>query len=553
MKNRNLKPLVILVSIFLLSIMQYSCVKEAMNMDKLTKTPYYSPTIAAPIAHSKLTLRDIIRDYDKDQLFEEDAQGFLYLMYQKQVYSKKAENYIVLKDQSFLFDALYTGDIYNSITPVGGYRTFDKAEIYNDYLVNNEQQLDKIIYDTLDLKIDVSSTYQLDGVLIISFPELKNENGTAFSSTLNLDATGSYSKTLNYQLKNYTLSLKDGSNHNKAFLQMDLKIKDGSANDADNVKVTISFNNQNFDAIYGYVGQYKIDIPKDTVHLDIFDKAFKGSMYFEDPSFILKIHNSLGVPVRMYFGDTLETFSIVDGGENYNYPFPGDDSLNINYPTTIGEIAYQEVIYDATTFPEMQDMIAHNPKYMSFTVSGKTNPDANLGISNIITDLDRFDVDLQLKLPLWGYGDYSLVDTIGLDIESNYNDLSKNFREANLRLIFDNFLPLDTYMQVLLTDDNYKVIDTVFTTSATLGDRLIKSAILDENGRAKQSTQKINDILFGNGPEYIHDINTLSHVKHAIIISTLITTDKANKKLVKLFSDNYLEIRIGVKGQGQLR
>ena len=553
MKNRNLKSLVILVSIFLLSIMQYSCVDDIMNADKITKTSEYSPTIAAPIAHSKLTLRDIIRDYDKNELFEEDEKGFLYLMYQKQVYSEKAENYVILKDQSFPFDVLYTGNIYDDITPADGYRTFDKAEIYNDYLVNNEQQLTKIVYDTLDLKIDVSSTYQLDGVLIISFPELKNENGTAFSSTLNLDATGSYTKTLNYQLKNYTLSLKDGSDHNKAFLQLDLKIKDGSANDDDNVKVTISFNNQNFDAIYGYIGQYKIDIPQDTVHLDIFDKAFKGSMYFEDPSFILKIHNSLGVPIRMYFGDTLETFSIVDGGKNYNYPFPGDDSLNINYPTTIGGIAYQEVIYDATTFPEMQDMIAHNPKFMSFSVSGKTNPDANLGISNVITDLDKFDVDLQLKLPLWGYGDYSLVDTIGLDIESNYDKLSKNFREANLRLIFDNFLPLDTYMQVLLTDDNYKVIDTVFTTSATLGDRLIKSAVLDKNGRAKQSTQKINDILFGNGPEYEHDINTLDRVKHAIIISTLITTDKANKKLVKLFSDNYLEIRVGVKGQGQLR
>ena len=552
MKNRRIKFLSILTSIFLLSITQYSCVKD-MDITKLTKTPYYSPTIAAPIAHSKLTLRDIIRDYDKDQLFEENAEGFLFLMYQRQVYSEKAESYISLKDQSFSFNSLYTGDIYNDITPVDGYRIFNCAEIYNDYLVNNEQQLNKIVYDTLDLKIDVSSTYQLDGILVITFPELKDKNGVAFSSTLNLDATGSYSKTLNYQLKNYTLSLSDGSNHNKAFLQMDLKIKDGSAADDNNVKVTIGFNNQNFDAIYGYIGQYKIDIPKDTVHLDIFDKAFKGSMYFEDPSFILKIHNSLGVPIRMYFGDTLETFSIVDGGQNYNYPFPGSDSLDIKYPSTVGDIAYQEVIYDVNTFPEMQDMIGHNPKFMSFTVSGKTNPDADLAISNTITDLDRFDVDLQLKLPLWGYGDYSLVDTIGLDIESNYEDLSKNFKEANLRLIFDNFLPLDTYMQVLLTDDDYKVIDTVFTSNVSLGDRIIKSAILDENGRAKQSTQKMNDILFGNGPEYIHDINTLSHVKHAIIISTLITTDKANKKLVKIYSDNYLEIRVGVKGQGQLR
>ena len=552
MKNRKIKFLSILTSIFLLSITQYSCVKD-MDITKLTKTPYYSPTIAAPIAHSKLTLRDIIRDYDKDQLFEENAEGFLFLMYQRQVYSEKAESYISLKDQSFSFNSLYTGDIYNDITPVDGYRIFNCAEKNNDYLVNNKQQLNKIVYDTLDLKIDVSSTYQLDGILVITFPELKDKNGVAFSSTLNLDATGSYSKTLNYQLKNYTLSLSDGSNHNKAFLQMDLKIKDGSADDDNNVKVTIGFNNQNFDAIYGYIGQYKIDIPKDTVHLDIFDKAFKGSMYFEDPSFILKIHNSLGVPIRMYFGDTLETFSIVDGGQNYNYPFPGSDSLDIKYPATVGDIAYQEVVYDVNTFPEMQDMIGHNPKFMSFTVSGKTNPDADLAISNTITDLDRFDVDLQLKLPLWGYGDYSLVDTIGLDIESNYEDLSKNFKEANLRLIFDNFLPLDTYMQVLLTDDDYKVIDTVFTSNVSLGDRIIKSAILDENGRAKQSTQKMNDILFGNGPEYIHDINTLSHVKHAIIISTLITTDKANKKLVKIYSDNYLEIRVGVKGQGQLR
>ena len=176
---------------------------------------------------------------------------------------------------------------------------------------------------------------------------------------------------------------------------------------------------------------------------------------------------------------------------------------------------------------------------------------------NFIFDDSQLSVDLEVKLPLWGNALYSLVDTIQLNIEENFQDISDHFIEANLRTIFDNFLPTNAYAQVIFTDSLYYPLDTLYK-STDIGERLIQSAILDEDGRAQQAVKKTTDILFGNGSSYEHDINDLQHVSHAIIIATLKTDEigstsdvNGTSRLVKFYGDNYLEVKFGVKGQGK--
>ena len=561
MKQSNFKKIILFSSIFIfLIIFQQSCIKEYDNFDKLSQTVDYSPTLAGAIAHSKLTVRDIIRDYDDNELFEIAENGFLYLMYQKRVFTETAGNLIHLDNQEFLLDnpTPYTKDAYDNITASGGYRTFPQLDTLYDFMVSHQENLDSIVFDALDLKIEVNSSFHLDGVLDITFPALQ-KNGQAFSTKIYPDNSGNFTYQISNHLEDYTLVCTN----NLVLVRVNLKLKDGTANNGEELTIKINMDNLDFDKIYGYVGNISTSIPQDTVHISIFDNAFDGAVYFEDPSMTLHFENTIGVPVRSYFGD-LYTYSTIDNpnddvqGTWQKHDFP-IDFLDIAHPKVIGETAYQTEVYDVNNFPAIRDVISSQPRYLFFEVdSVEMNPNGyDQSYPNFIFDDSQLSVDLEVKLPLWGNALYSLVDTIQLNIEENFQDISDHFVEANLRTIFDNFLPTNAYAQVIFTDSLYYPLDTLYK-STDIGERLIQSAILDEDGRAQQAVKKTTDILFGNGSSYKHDINDLQHVRHAIIIATLKTDEigstsdvNGTSRLVKFYGDNYLEVKFGVKGQGK--
>ena len=562
MKQLNFKKVISLSALLLfLIVSQQSCIKDYNDPDKYSKTADYSPSIAGAIAHSKLTVRDIIRDYDDDELFEVSEDGFLYLMYQKRVFTESAGNLIHLGNQEFAIEdpTPYTKDAYDNITASGGYRTFPQLDSLYDFIVTNQENLDSIVFDALDLKIEVNSSFHLEGVLDISFPALQ-KNGLAFTSKVYPDNSGNFTYQVSNHLEGYTLVC----DNNTVLVSAKLKLKDGTANSGEELTIKINLDNLDFDKIYGYVGNINTSIPQDTVHISIFDNAFDGAVYFQDPSMTLYIDNTIGVPSRAYFGN-LYTYSTIDDPNDENsqgtwkeHDFP-IDYLNIDNPKIYDETTHQIEVYNVDNFPAMRDVISGQPRYLFFEVdSVEINPNGyDQSFPNFIFDDSQISVDLEVRLPLWGNALYSLVDTIQLNIEENFQDITDHFVEVNLRTIFDNFLPTNAYAQVIFTDSLYQPLDTLYK-STDIGERLIQSAILNEEGRAIQAIKKTTDILFGNGSKYEHDINDLQYVRHAIIIATMKTEEinsasdvNGNSKLVKFYGDNYLEVKFGAKGQGK--
>ena len=532
---------------------QQSCVKEYTDFDKVSKTVDYSPAIAGAVAHTKLTVRDIIRDYDEDELFTEDQTGLLFLMYDKEVFTEKADEFIFMPDVLYGPMDGYNDAVYNSGLPIeSGYKRFPEVPAYYSFLVENSntsEKLDSITFDILDLEIDVTSGFHGDGVLDIEFPMLKTSNGAIFTSTIILDGTGFAHIQENHHLENCKLVLdqSSGAPDNQIFFKLNLKILNGlTTNSGDKVSVNVTMKNMDFKEIYGYIGVVDMNVEPDTINISIFDNAFDGSVYFQDPSMTMYIDNSIGLPIRIYY-DSLHTYSAIGNVEN-TYAFPGDDSLDINVPAVMGDVAETDITLDVDNFPEIRDLIYNQPKYLSFKIDAKTNPNEIIEVDNpnFIIDTSKVSVNLEVKLPLWGNALYSLVDTVKMDIEKNFEDISKHFVEANLRTIFDNFLPTNVYAQVVFTDSLYRPLDTLYQTDL-IGERLIESAILDGNGRAQQAVKKTTDILFGNGPEYEHDINDLEHVKYAIVVATLRTEENGSVgadpvPMVRFYSDNYLEV-----------
>ncbi|MBN2667589.1 MAG: hypothetical protein JXR60_00040 [Bacteroidales bacterium] len=546
--RKNLRFTLKAIAIFSL-LMQTACVKDHFDFDKVSKTVDYSPQVAAALAHTKLTARDIIRDYDDDELFEETADGFLYLMYDERVYSVRADQFISLPDQNnFPTMNQYNKTTYDVAPVVSGYHEFPEVPVLYDFIVDNNEQLDSVVFDALDIEITVNSSFHVEGILNLTFPAFQ-KNGQAFTSVVYPDNSGNYTYNLTTHLEDYRLIF----DANRVLVNFNLKLIDGTVASGEELSINIKMKNMDFQSIYGYVGQHAINIPKDTVHIDIFDKAFNGQVYFHDPSLTITMTNFLGLPISIAF-DSLYTYSNIIGDFN-GYRYPGSNPLDINRPSNEGESANTQEYFNVQDFPELRQIVAESPKYVFFDVNGIVNPNGYVASPpNFVNDSSRFNVNMELKLPLEGNAVYSFVDTVALDIESNYEDIAKYFVEAEFRTVFDCFMPTNAYAQVIFTDSLYIPIDTLYKTTQ-IGERLINSAVLNNEGRAITPVRTITDIVFGNGPQYEHDINNLERVKYAVIIAT-VQTNLQNQvgqafPLVKFYSDNYIEVKFGLKGQGR--
>ena len=98
MKPITLKKNVRFILILLIAIGMSSCYKDRFDLNRLEKGGEWSPDMAVPLINTNLTLKDILNDYDHDNLITEDGTGFLTLLYTRNVFSKTAEELIVFPD-----------------------------------------------------------------------------------------------------------------------------------------------------------------------------------------------------------------------------------------------------------------------------------------------------------------------------------------------------------------------------------------------------------------------------------------------------------------------
>lgn len=68
----------------------HSCVKDKYDLDMLAKNQDWKPEIAIPLFYSSVSLRDILDDYDHEELIVVDSKGFLAIVYTDTILSKKA-------------------------------------------------------------------------------------------------------------------------------------------------------------------------------------------------------------------------------------------------------------------------------------------------------------------------------------------------------------------------------------------------------------------------------------------------------------------------------
>ncbi|HBX52623.1 MAG: hypothetical protein A2W98_14630 [Bacteroidetes bacterium GWF2_33_38] len=538
-KTYRLLGIVIVLSFLTVGIQ--SCLKDNFDFNKITTSNLeWNTNLAVPIVYSKITLRDLLQDYDSTEVFEEDSSHFIYIMYEGQVASVEAEDLIKFPTQT------YNGVVPNTaLIPAGISGWYAELNTVQNFDVSNFERLDSIILKYAKLNIALTSTFKHYGQVFVTFPTVTlndvplritipiNSNDGSFStvSTTNIDDLEG----------NYVFDLTNGgTDYNKLPMKLELQLQN-SGNPISNgefISVNAEFSNIQFQAAYGFLGQKSISISTDTVQLEMYNNVFEGESYFADPKINVYIDNSYGIPVQFNLTN-LGAYSKIYGGD-YAITMPLEyDPLIINAPTIdqVGTFAETDMFIHKDN-SNISFVMSYLPKYIFYGVDAQLNPDPSVN-NNFVLDTSRFDVNLEVELPLWGHAKYFAIQDTGKFVMADYYDQTEYIDWILFRLNVDNGFPTDMSIQAYFCDSVYNKLDSLFLDET----ELIQSGVIDSDGRVVEKTYKTTDLLFSH-----NRIEGLKDCKYMLFKGTVTTTNNATV-LVKFYSDYTIDLKFSMQAQ----
>ena len=306
-----------------------------------------------------------------------------------------------------------------------------------------------------------------------------------------------------------------------------------SNNQSFNLKGGGAYQIQNFEFAYakGYFGQSIFDGPKDSIAIDFFDKWKNGNVYFDNPRMIITLDNSFGVPVRsvMKQGEVITL-----DGRRLTLQSPLTSGVDINYPkiNEVGQSKRTVVVFDKTN-SNIAEIMSSNPVGIQYDIDGLVNPDQNRNIIGFMTDSSKFELQVEVEVPMIGRAKgFEVNDTFNINL-SNATDIT----QAEFKVITDNGMPIDLSVQGYFASDKGSIIDSLYATKSPI----LRGAPVNNLGLPTSLTTTENLVTIS--AEKLKKIRTASK----LIIRYAFSTTNNGSVPVKLTSSQNVRVRIGVK------
>ena len=532
----------IILPIFIIFLF-YQCMHDEYEFGKLDKEMEIEAGVLAPVAYGSLGLDDIISEFDSTGTISSDTDGLLYITYKDSLFSFTANELLEIPEQDF-FEYFIESDF--TFPPIWDTATIDRQENF-PFVFDNNEEIDSIQLDAGNMIFNITSDFLHTGKVDMVFPNI-TLNGTPLTHTINItDASGTFTTTSNIPLDNYTIHLNDSSTTDTMFLpaqfHVELYNSGGLINPGDQIVIQATMSALDFDAIFGYIGDYELLSQTGDLDLGFFQNTLDGFIQFENPQLNLNIQNSYGLPAEV----DISRFVGFKGNEdsialNLN---PSVNPFRYAYPT-LSDYQSSNIIKDTVISingnnSSISDFLAFMPSKLEFNMTVASNPDGPGGPYNFVTDDSRIDVDLEFILPLYFKADsFVLKDTIGLDL-LNVDEDADFIERVNIMLKVSNGLPLDIDFQLYFLDSLYNPVDTLFTEGSQ---PVIASGLIDDITHEVTEPGVKTSLV-----EYTNDeINRLNTVKYGLIRAGLKTPDDNNGNLVsvKFFTTYTVDFNLSV-------
>lgn len=492
----------------------------------------WNPSLAAPLVNSSLNLENMIAEYDNDGLVQVDANNFISLYYKSKIYTMQVEELVDLPNQvlpkSIQLDATEQAALITN-----GSVQADRVDNFQ-FDTGGEAEITSMNIKSGSVQVSLSSQYQHSGTLTIILPKVKKV-GTPFKMVIPLNYAGSVPLTVEQAgyLSGYKMEMEALGGGNEIEIQYELELNNSGNTvlPADAINLLISFNDLEFSALFGYLGQHNLEIPADSIDISLFNNSIAGSFTLEDPRFNLIIHNSFGMPVGaevVQFDAISNSGTIAFNGPN----IPGQLVVNSPNMGQIGQSVTTEIYLDRNN-SNIAQVLNSKPHQIIYQMNALGNPNGQSS-NNFATDSSKVEVEIEMELPLHGaVSELVIQDTMDFNFEQDIQMIE----EAMFRLDIENGFPIDANVQLYFTDAHHNILDSLVVGNTNI----ISSGALASNGKVSQPSHKVTDIFMDASR-----IDNIRQVEKVIIRGEMSTTQNGSTP-VKIYSDYFLNVRLGAQ------
>ncbi len=497
-----------------------SCNSDYFDLEELPDY-LYNPTIAIPLVNSSLTIEDMIRAEDHENIHY-GQDNLVTLIYKEQMLSFQASDFFSIPDQQ----------VFQEVTlnmQMNGFQQDFSQTIILD--VGEGVRLDSVVLKEGTFLFKASAQqlqaddYDLD--VEVTFPQSRDEQGSPLSFHVGANEAGEV------DLGGYTLKLSSDQNlYNQ--LQIDYKVVvsgNGISQQANyQLQFESNFLNLQFEKVFGYLGNQVLDMGSQLIAMELFSFLRDGVIEFAQPTVTFHANNSIGIPIDL----ALDPFVAIKNGV-------GSDITGFPLPVRIASPGLDRPLESVNTQVHLtvdnsniSQVMAGFPEEIIYGMSLEVNPEENE--PNFAFDTGRLDVELEVALPLDGrLAGMTLKDTFDIDLQQDVEEI----QWAELSLNVQNGFPLDARVQVQLLDDNNFVIMSLFENQEE--ENVVTSGQIDEQGLVTAPGNSNIKLMLDND-----QVRQFLNTRRVVLVSRLNTANDGASR-VKILSDYKINVHLGAR------
>lgn len=494
-----------------------ACIDQLDELDDLDEARF-NAEYAIPLIDSRITMNDILEDFEEDASLTVDPDGLLRFQYSGDVLTQTSL------------------DIFSSINEtldVLGLIPLVESRQALPFAAPGDLQLDRLQINGATLAYALVNREPVPVTVTLTLPTVELD-GQALTVSGNLpgwDGNGNPPVLTNLlsplDLTGYNLGLEQDS------IYIDFTTIDANGNEYEPAAGSaLQIQDFSFSYAEGYLGDVTYEGGRDTIEIDFFDNWIQGDVYFEDPTVTFNFENSFGVPTEAVVnvfniitadGDTLplESDFITDGG--IAFPYPELDQ--------VGEAVTAQFVFDRSN-SNIDEVLGSQPVAIDYDVNALTNPTQDTTISGFVTDSSYYRVLVDVELPLYGQAaNFVVFDTFALNL-TDYDEIDA----IEWKVVTENGLPLTVEIQGDFLDASGNVVAQLFPEGETA---LAAGAPVDADGRPTAS----NDVTtFVNWEA--DRVATIRAADRLVLRATFGTTLELEQS-VRIENGQELAVRIG--------
>ncbi len=536
---KRLLPLAVIFSMMLAFI---SCMNNEWMADKYDFTVKWEPGFEGPLVFGNLSIEDMLTKFDTSGYLIEDSTGFLYFVFDtsETIY---ADEYVDIPNQDFI-EIFFQSPVDipgSSLGNIGDTIRYTEVENF-EWERTGDERLDSVRMKGGEIVIYVTSSIKHRGILTIYSDQI-SLNGQPYRKVIEIsDPSGNFTATLTVPLAGGSLYL-DNSDPDTSFIEiifvLDLINSGEDILAAENVHITKSFQDLDYQAVYGYAGIYdSLIIDKEIIEFSSMPEDFRGRIQLADPQINLKVGNSFGIPFSIELRDLEARFK--DGSMTPINLDPGVNPIIIDAPTIdqVGEKVFSNTAIDSNN-SNINQIASTDLTGLQVSVNALGNPTGFL--NNFLLDTSHLDVNLEVVIPMHLRAEgLELADTFDVKIGGEEGLSRENIKSFILQLETENGLPLEVSTQVYFLDGNDAPLDSLFNEQNW---NILPSGIVDDDGKVIRTTYNMVEVPLSES-----QIDNL-FIAEKIMVKIMVETTDQGTRDIKFYSINSLGFKLGAKAE----